>query len=67
MALLERVVEAASNPGDLVLDFFCGSGTTGAVAKRLGRRFLLVDENPEAIEIAQRRVDAVTPPEQAEP
>ena len=50
---------ASSNPGDLVLDFFCGSGTTGAVAKRLGRRYLLVDENPEAIEIARRRVDAV--------
>ena len=58
-ALLTRIVRASSDEGDLVLDFFCGSGTTGAVAKRLGRRFLLVDENPEAIEIARRRVDAV--------
>jgi DNA modification methylase len=58
-ALLTRILLASSNPGDLVLDFFCGSGTTGAVAKRLGRRFLLVDENPEAIEITRRRVAAV--------
>jgi len=62
-ALLTRILLASSDPGDLVLDFFCGSGTTGAVAKRLGRRFLLVDENPEAIEIARRRVAAVAPPD----
>ena len=65
-ALLTRIVAASSNPGDLVLDFFCGSGTTGAVAKRLGRRYLLVDENPEAIEIARSRLEAVTTPEEAE-
>jgi site-specific DNA-methyltransferase (adenine-specific) len=58
-ALLTRIVLASSNPGDLVLDFFCGSGTTGAVAKRLGRRFLLVDENPAAIEIARRRLSLI--------
>jgi site-specific DNA-methyltransferase (adenine-specific) len=57
-ALLTRILLASSHPGDLILDFFCGSGTTGVVAKRLGRRFLLVDENPAAIEIAQRRVAA---------
>jgi site-specific DNA-methyltransferase (adenine-specific) len=57
--LLARIVRASSNPGDLVLDFFCGSGTTGAVAKRLGRRFLLVDDNPAAIEIATRRLAEV--------
>jgi site-specific DNA-methyltransferase (adenine-specific) len=58
-ALLTRILLASSNPGDLVLDFFCGSGTTGAVAKRLGRRFLLIDEQPEAIQIARRRLAAV--------
>ena len=62
-ALLTRILLASSDPGDLVLDFFCGSGTTGAAAKRLGRRYLLVDENPEAIEIALRRLEAVPPPE----
>lgn len=54
--LLERIVRASSNPGDLVLDFFCGSGTTGVVAKRLDRRFLLVDDNPEAIRTARARI-----------
>ena len=48
MKLLERIIRASSNPGDLVADFFCGSGTTGVAAKRLGRRYLLVDDNPEA-------------------
>jgi site-specific DNA-methyltransferase (adenine-specific) len=56
--LLERIIRASSNPGDLVADFFAGSGTTGVAAKRLGRRFLLVDENPEAIRIATARLAA---------
>jgi site-specific DNA-methyltransferase (adenine-specific) len=60
-ALLTRIVAASSNPGDLVLEVFCGSGTTGAVAKRLGRRYLLVDENPEAVAIAARRLAAIEP------
>lgn len=60
-ALLTRIVLASSDPGDVVLDFFCGSGTTGAVAKRLGRRYLLVDENPEAIAIATRRLADADP------
>lgn len=54
--LLERIIRASSNPGNLVADFFCGSGTTGVVAQRLGRRFLLVDSNPEAIRIANERL-----------
>lgn len=54
--LLERIVRASSSPGDLVADFFCGSGTTGVAAERLGRRFLLVDQNPEALRIAQKRL-----------
>jgi site-specific DNA-methyltransferase (adenine-specific) len=56
--LLERIVAASSRPGDLVLDPFCGSGTTGVAAARLGRRWLLVDRNPEAVAIARRRLDA---------
>lgn len=59
--LLERIVRASSNPGDLVLDFFCGSGTTGVVAKRLGRRFLLADASPDAVRIARRRIAATRP------
>jgi site-specific DNA-methyltransferase (adenine-specific) len=55
--LLERVIRASSDPGDLVLDFFAGSGTTGVVAQRLGRSFLLVDNNPEATRIARARLD----------
>ena len=51
--VLRRVLQPSSRPGDRVLDFFAGSGTTGAVAAALGRRFVLVDENP-----AGRRGDA---------
>lgn len=58
LALLERIVVASSNPGDLVADFFCGSGTTGVAARRLGREWLLVDENPEAVRITRARLDA---------
>src|SRR5690606_283265 len=54
--LLERIIRASSRPGDLVLDFFGGSGTTAVVAQRLGRRYLLVDRNPEAIAIAAARL-----------
>ena len=54
--LLERIVAASSRSGDLVADFFCGSGTTGVAAKRLGRRYLLVDQNPTAIAITRKRV-----------
>jgi DNA modification methylase len=55
-ALLERIIRGHSNPGDLVADFFCGSGTTGAVAERLGRRWLMADESPAAIRTTQRRL-----------
>jgi DNA modification methylase len=60
--LLERVVAASSNPDDLVADFFCGSGTTGVAAQRLGRRFLMVDDNPDAIRIARARLGLGTVP-----
>ncbi|PJJ61838.1 DNA-methyltransferase [Compostimonas suwonensis] len=54
--VLRRIVQASSAPGDWVLDFFAGSGTTGAVAQSLGRRFVLVDENPEAVAVIRRRL-----------
>ena len=54
--ILRRIVQASSREGDWVLDFFAGSGTTGAVAGALGRRFLLVDESPEAIAVIRKRL-----------
>ena len=55
VGILRRIVQASSNPGDVVLDFFAGSGTTGAVAASLGRDFVLVDQNPEALAVMKRR------------
>ncbi len=54
--VLRRVVQASSAPGDLVLDFFAGSGTTGAVANALGRRYLLVDQSPDAVAVMRARL-----------
>jgi site-specific DNA-methyltransferase (adenine-specific) len=56
--ILRRVIQASSHPGDLVLDFFAGSGTTGAVAAELGRIFILIDQNPESIEVITSRLNA---------
>lgn len=56
LGLLKRMVSASSRPGDWVLDFFAGSGTTGAAAAMLGRKFVCVDQNPPAIEIMARRL-----------
>lgn len=56
--ILRRVIQASSAPGDLVLDFFAGSGTTGAVAAELGRQFILIDQNPESIEVITSRLNA---------
>ncbi|HEY0247298.1 MAG TPA: site-specific DNA-methyltransferase [Gryllotalpicola sp.] len=56
--LIRRMLQASSRPGDWVLDFFAGSGTTGAVAGELGRRFLLIDENPEALRVMRERLGA---------
>jgi site-specific DNA-methyltransferase (adenine-specific) len=53
--ILRRIIAASSNDGDTVLDFFAGSGTTGAVAAALGRQFILVDRNPESIEVISKR------------
>ena len=55
LGVLKRIIQASSNPGDLVLDFFAGSGTTGEAALSLGRNFLLVDNNPEAIQVMRKR------------
>jgi site-specific DNA-methyltransferase (adenine-specific) len=55
--ILRRVIQASSQQGDLVLDFFAGSGTTGAVAAELGRKFILIDQNPESIEVISKRLN----------
>jgi modification methylase len=57
-ALLYRVLLASTKPGDLVLDPFFGTGTTGAVAKKLGRHFIGIEREPAYVEAAQRRIDA---------
>ncbi|MGI9296716.1 MAG: DNA-methyltransferase [Gammaproteobacteria bacterium] len=56
LAILERIVRVHSNPGDTVLDFFAGSGTTGEAALKNGRKCVLMDENPEAIRVMRRRI-----------
>lgn len=56
LPILQRIVRVHSNPGDLVLDFFAGSGTTGEAAARNGRDFVLIDENPEAVQVMARRL-----------
>ncbi|MDH6254756.1 site-specific DNA-methyltransferase (adenine-specific) [Aurantimicrobium minutum] len=53
--ILRRIVQASSREGDTVLDFFAGSGTTGAVAASLGRNFILIDQNPEALAVMRSR------------
>ncbi len=58
-ALLYRVLMASSNPGDVVLDPFFGTGTTGAVAKKLGRDWIGIERDKKYIKIAQKRIDAV--------
>ena len=59
LAILKRIVTASSNPGDLVLDFFAGSGTTGVAAAELGRRSIMTDNNPQAIDAMRRRFEGV--------
>lgn len=54
--VLRRIVTASSRPGNLVLDFFAGSGTTGAVCAELDRRFVLIDQNPEAVRVIEQRL-----------
>jgi len=59
--LLYRVILSASNPGDIVLDPFFGTGTTGAVAKRLHRRWIGIERQSDYVEIARERITAVKP------
>jgi site-specific DNA-methyltransferase (adenine-specific) len=61
LAILERIVRVHSQPGDVLLDFFAGSGTLGEAAARHGRSFILVDNNPEAIRVMARRLAAYAP------
>ena len=58
-ALIERIIKASSNEGDIVADFFCGSGTTGVVAKELGRNYIMCDINPKAVEISETRLAGI--------
>ena len=55
MGILRRIIQASSNPDDLVLDFFAGSGTVGAVCLELGRRFILIDNNLQALHVMAQR------------
>ncbi len=59
LAILKRIILASSNPGDTVLDFFAGSGTTGEAAHQLGRKFILIDNNREAIAVMTKRLGKV--------
>ena len=59
-ALLERIIKASSNPGDVVLDAFCGGGTTPAVARRLGRKFIGIDQSVRAIAVSKARLERQT-------
>ena len=54
--LLKRIINGHSNKGDLVADFFCGSGTTGAVAEKLGRRWIMADASRLAFKLAYKRL-----------
>jgi site-specific DNA-methyltransferase (adenine-specific) len=55
VGVLRRIISASSNPGDLVLDFFAGSGTIGEVCLAMERNFMLIDNNPQAIAVMQAR------------
>ena len=54
--IVRRMVQASTRPGDWCLDFFAGSGTLGAVAAKLARRYVLVDDNPEAVRVMRQRL-----------
>lgn len=60
-ALLHRVILSSTKPGEVVLDPFFGTGTTGAVAKKLGRHYIGIEREDEYIEVAQKRLDSITP------
>ena len=58
LGVLERILKVHTKPGDRILDFFAGSGTTGAAAQKLGRSCVLIDSNPEAVAIMKKRLSA---------
>jgi DNA modification methylase len=58
-ALLYRVIEACTNPGDIILDPFFGTGTTGAVAKKLRRNWIGIEKDPDYVQVAKQRIDAI--------
>ena len=60
LGVLDRIVKVHSSPGDMLCDFFAGSGTLGESAIELGRSCILVDNNPEALEVMERRFGGVT-------
>ena len=64
-SLLHRVLLATTNPGDIVLDPFFGTGTTGAVAKKLGRHFIGIEADPTYVDVATRRIAAIDPSDAA--
>jgi len=59
LGIIRRIIRASSRPGDMVLDFFAGSGTTGAACLELSRNFILVDNNPQAIQTMQKRFQGI--------
>jgi site-specific DNA-methyltransferase (adenine-specific) len=59
LGILRRILSASSNPGELVLDFFAGSGSIGAACLELERRFILIDNNPEALQVMSQRFSGV--------
>ena len=61
LGILERIIRASSNPGDVVLDFFAGSGTTGVAAAQLGRSFILIDNNEEVVQVMTQRLARFKP------
>ena len=60
--LLERIIKASSNPGDIVLDPFCGSGTICVVAKKLGRNYIGIDQSEDAVKLTEERLDKIIIP-----
>jgi site-specific DNA-methyltransferase (adenine-specific) len=59
LGILRRIIQASSKEGDTVLDFFAGSGTTGHAASSLDRNFILIDQNPEAIQVMKERFSSL--------
>ena len=69
LKLLERLIQVSSNPKDVVLDCMCGSGTTLVASHNLGRRYIGIDSNSKACQIARKRIKSriISEPEMLEP